>query len=494
MIRKILKTRHLVLKSGALLFGVAVSTLFFNNCSSGFSTVNLPSGQSSFASLDSEELPGSSPANTSPDLSKLNWISMKSVGTNDPACLSNSNFDACIFYKNPFVQSVSLTGAGLATGLSTGTDLSKIQTFGVALKDRTSSSRLESPSLIVTLGTTNASQQKPIESPMTIGTQAKVAYRNDTQSVTALTHSYFWLQQMEEQLKFRTNIYFAANKKIEVFMMKGDTSTLSADLINNAFWSSADSVTDAKTEWLSIGIANTNSKPGYYEEGLDAEVLLHEMGHANFAFAKGYPNYDIFADNYSYYACATASGNTCTAPVSLCGNATNASVDPNLGCQSAINEGLADFHYLMMFPDYPTIWETNYMSIEGLPSRNMRTAVSKKISEFIVGQFCDIMTSKSEAPALTACTNSQSMAGVKRDYAEIHRLGAAYAAILYAIYSNAKTDKRAFEKTFLLHLQQITPSTRFPETRDILLGIDENNFASVNSDIISAVFSAKGIN
>ncbi len=419
---------------------------------------------------------------------------MRSVGTNDSSCQSNPNFDACIFYKNPFVQSVTTTGAGLSAGLTTGTDLAGIQTFGVKLKDRISTTRLESSSISVTLGTTSTTQQKPIESAMTVGAIAKSPYKTDTQSITALTHSYFWLQQMEEQLKFRTNIYYASGKKIEVYMLKGTPSTLTAELVNNAFWSGADSVTHAKNDWISIGVANNSSKPGYYEEGLDAEVLLHEMGHANFAFAKGYPNYDIFADNYSYYACAQASGSTCTVPVSLCGNATNTTVDPNLGCQSAINEGLADFHYLMMFPDYPTIWETNYMSIDGLPSRNMRTAVSKKVTEFIAGQFCDILTSHTEAPSLATCTNSQSVSGVKRDYAEIHRLGAAFASILYAIYSHPKTDKRAFEKTFLLQLQQITPSTRFPETRDILLAIDENNFSSINNGIIKAVYAAKGIN
>lgn len=425
----------------------------------------------------------------------MNWINLKSLGHNDPNCTTSPSYDACIFYKNPFVQSMTILGSGLATGLQKGQDLSRIQTFGVKLTGRTSQTRLESDSVIVSLGRLLDTQDKPVEVPVEIGPQPKAPYKDDDNSITALTHSYFWLQEMEKQFKERTNIYYASDKKVEVFLIKGTPSSLPEALINNAYWSDGDSLTDTRTNWISVGVANKSSGSGYYEEGLEAEILLHEMGHANFAFAKGYPSntYDNFADNFSYTACTEKSGTTCSKSVHLCGSPSSRAVRQTLGCQLAINEGLADFHYLMMFPDYPTLLETNFLSINGLASRNMKTSLQKKIYEFVPNSFCDVASTPESSGGLSPCSNALGQSGVTRNYSEIHRLGAAYASILFSIYSNAETDKRAFEKTFLLHLQQISASTRFPESRDILLSIDEAIFKSKNSKIIKATFLSKGI-
>jgi hypothetical protein len=470
---------------------------YLTSCSKGFQIADSLLDQSSLAPATPR--PGTPQTLTPPgpdgESPETKWISLKTVGHNDPNCLVLAEYDACIFYKNPFVQSVVALGTGLGQGLRKGQDLSKIQTFGVKLAGRTSQTRLESSSVIVTAGDVIPTQQKPVELPMVLGLQPKVSYKTDEQSVTALTHSYFWLQEMENQLKARTNVYFAAGKKIEVFLLKGTPTTLPSELINNAFWSDGDALTGTRTNWISVGVANLNSNDGYYEEGLEAEVLLHEMGHANFAFAKGYPtnSYDNFADNYSYPVCLEKVGDACKKPALLCGSPTSRTVLPTLGCQSAINEGLADFHYLMMFPDFPALLETNFMSLVGLPSRNMKTGLPKQIYDFMPEKICDVKSTPTSSNGLSPCTNTQGQAGVFRGYSEIHRLGAAYASILFSIYSNAATDKRAFEKTFLLHLQQISASTRFPEARDILMSIDEANFNSKNGKIIKAVFSAKGI-
>lgn len=480
-----------------VLTSVSLFAFAFNNCGRGFSVAN--PGINTLESSSSSEFPDegivADLAVALKSVPRTEWISLKNVGSNKSDCLSDPNFDACIFYKNPFVQSLTLFGTGFKEGLKTGDDLSSIQTFGVKLAGRKTPKQLFSSSVIVKRGAFKSTLQKPSDVQRDLGNQIKVPYGSDKNSVTAMTHAFFWLQQLEAQLKARTNIYFAAQKKVEVFLLDGDSQSLPSSLLNNAFWSSSDSGGRAKTNWISLGIANQSSRPGYYEEGLDAEVLLHEMGHANFAYAKGFPQGDIFADNYGYDGCRNATDTACTSPVRLCGRLRSPNVLPKDGCQSAINEGLADFHYLMMFPDYPSIWETNLLSEDGLISRNMNVAKNKKVSDFISGQFCDILDANKlkDTQAEDNCEGPNGHGGVSRDNAEIHLLGTAYASILFGIYSDPKTDKRAFETTFLLHLQQIGPSTRFPESRDLLLAIDENQFESVNSRIIRSIFSAKGI-
>lgn len=480
-----------------VLTSVSLFAFAFNNCGRGFSVANPDANTLEYASSEyPDDGVVADAAIALKGIPRNDWVSLKDIGTNKSDCLTDSNIDACIFYKNPFVQSMTLLGFGLKEGLKTGDDLSSIQTFGVKLAGRKTAKQLVSSSVIVKRGTFKATLQKPIDLKSGLNSEIKVPYGSDTNSVTALTHAFFWLQQLEAQLLARTNIYFAARKRVEVFLLAGESQSLPSSLLNNAFWSSSDSGGRAKTNWISVGIANQSSRNGYYEGGLDAEVLLHEMGHANFAYAKGFPQGDIFADNYGYYGCRNATDTACTSPVRLCGKVNSLSVLPSDGCQSAINEGLADFHYLMMFPEYPTIWETNLLSENGLMSRNMNAAKNKKVSDFISGQFCDILDANKLQDTQTEdnCIGPNGHGGVYRDNAEIHLLGTAYASILFGIYSDPKTDKRAFETTFLLHLQQIGPSTRFPESRDLLLAIDENQFDSVNSGIIQSIFSAKGIN
>ncbi|MBK7962894.1 MAG: hypothetical protein IPK04_17895 [Bdellovibrionales bacterium] len=187
---------------------------YLTSCSKGFQIADSLLDQSSLAPATPR--PGTPQTLTPPgpdgESPETKWISLKTVGHNDPNCLVLAEYDACIFYKNPFVQSVVALGTGLGQGLRKGQDLSKIQTFGVKLAGRTSQTRLESSSVIVTAGDVIPTQQKPVELPMVLGLQPKVSYKTDEQSVTALTHSYFWLQEMENQLKARTNVYFAAGK------------------------------------------------------------------------------------------------------------------------------------------------------------------------------------------------------------------------------------------------------------------------------------------
>jgi hypothetical protein len=386
--------------------------------------------------------------------------------------MTNSNYDTCIFYKNPFVQTYSLTGQTMPAALTrinssnaTGTDLSSVQTFGVKLKNRISDQyglRSRSfyllPDDVVVSGGSIQSESNPY---LALGTRPKFSYASDTHSITALATSYFWLNEMEARLKMTTGTFYASNRDIAILQLSnidGSITNVPSRMRGNAFWTfSYDSTSSSYIDYVVSGLftdGNSFSNGRYFEGTLNGEVVLHEMGHANFAYANGSLDTNIFNDSNSGYCSATNHN--------LCCNS-------NIGCQRAINEGQADFHYLMMFPDYPTILEAESNSLLGsIANRNMNHIIDNNYGITTIGSL------------------------------EIHNLGAVFAATLYAIYINPNTNKRLFEKTFMELLKVVVASDTFADILDHLLSIDSvlsgnPSAAGLNSEIITTEFNNRGI-
>jgi hypothetical protein len=451
-----------------MLFGSAFA---FQNCSKmGFD--GNPVGQGG-ASLSSE----TSTPTTTPQvptvtlpLSDNSLISAKTAGTTDPNCLANNSFDACIFWKNPVAQ----RGSAYANpGLLFGANLATDQTFGVKLKNLKSPSFLESQNLYV-----YTSINALADDPAVIRTKPRLqltngVYRanyNTDGTATAGSKSvaqlmaYFWLDHMATEMSRRVGSAFPKQALTYVDAYSQDPATnVRPYLIQNAFFTfsycdkidgSCGNRFDVGERWIYMGFsvfctqfnaagACTTAIFGH-EMALSAEVYLHEMGHGNFLSRVGAQS--IIADTLS--ECPSAQG-----------------------CFGAINEGQADFHYLMIFSERGQLGETIGNNLNGMDtSRNATSAANQARS---VAGFFNL---------------SPSSPG------EIHNMGAAYAAILWRIYSDARIEKRRFESAFYLHMQMLTQSANFATSWS---GLKAQYLAVGGSaagvQAIDEAFTAKGI-
>lgn len=327
--------------------------------------------------------------------------------------MSNNAYDACLFWKNPVAQ----RGQRYAAAINVGDNLSADQTFGVKLVNLLNPNQLRSSSINVVA--TDGLAARPLNGKW------KVAYQADqVASQVAQLMAYYWLTRQEIEMESRTGVFYAKGKSIVVDAIDGSVE-------NNAYW-------DGK----SIVLGAAAVRGSLHEMALSAEVYIHEMGHANFQYAA--PNSNLFVDsNGDGVFCRTEQG-----------------------CITAINEGQADFHSILLFPERVAIGETWLNNVDGLPSRHVQ-----KVSKMSLTEFYNLSSQKGE----------------------VHDMGAAYASILYSIYTHPSVVKAEFEKLFSLHLQKMTSRTRFPEARDILIADDLAFFAGKYASVIREAFTLRGV-
>ena len=333
-------------------------------------------------------------------------------GVIDPQCSVSSTYDACLFFKNPVFQN----NFPFTTVLNFGTNLDSIQTFGVVLDGRINPSKLESTSLRIgiTHGEVAEPSQDPNQGPW------KYSYKNDTKGYIAQLMAYHWLNYQEKKMIELTGVFFAKNKSIYV-------DALNKNIINNAFWDGSK---------IAMGMANSSGSR-QHEMALSSEIYLHEMGHANIDYAT---NKAIHGD---------PNGPACNRIE---------------GCISAINEGQADFHFVLIFPEHTAMGETWANRLAGISLRD----VSKNMN----------LTMKQ---------------AYDQHIGEEHDMGAVYASILYSIYINPNVVKSDFEKLFSLHLQKLTSQSRFKQARDILIADNETFFNGKYTEIIRTAFNSRGV-
>jgi hypothetical protein len=340
----------------------------------------------------------------------------KSFGQFDQNCLNNPNFDACLFWKNPVAQ----RGQAYPSLLRFGQSLSE-QTFGIRLSDQTSPDKLENQHIRV------FSSSGPTAQPGN-GSTFRLSYAEDRNRYhNAQLMSYFWLNIQQKEMSRRAGTFYASNKRIPV-------DAFNSGVENNAYWD---------TQKIVMGMATSGGNS--HEMALSSDVLLHEMGHANLQFAVG----RFLRDNHP--------------------GATNGTCSSALGCISAINEGQADFHFLMIFQDSTALGETFVNSTRGIAgvgniSRNVKANPKMTIQEHF-----------------------------SRSQGQIHTMGTLYATILYRIYTDPRVNKIDFEKIFMNSLQKLSESSRFPETKAALLAEDRVHFSEAYKTVIEEIYAEYGL-
>lgn len=396
--------------------------------------------------------------------------SSKSAGNLDASCLSNTNYDACIFWKNPVAQN----GNALTKYLNVGDNVDPLQTFGIQLEDLTSATNLKSTSLDI--GVTSG--QKLI---LNNGTY-RASYSTDGNNhFLGQLMAYFWLTYQQKRIYNSTGIFYTKDQNIFV-----DAYNPSVQL--NAYWDG---------EKIVMGYADNSTGTMKHEMAMSAEVYLHEMGHASLDYATGsvdgsgnlVTSLNMLSNAKVYYYCYTdnyvyASEPTTTvcpddyAPILLCNS--------KEGCIAAIHEGQADFHHFMVFHENPNLFETMYNSFSGDSSaavhRDPRRTQTWVTNDYYL---------KSKIVAYQKLSSSVQQITM---YGEVHDMGSAYASILWNIYSDPGMFPADFEKIFMQHLQNLTSSSKFIDSRNALLAQDVALFGGKYQSLIRAAFSAKGVN
>lgn len=448
-IQRSLMLTALVGLSGVLLFS-------FNNCSGP--TLNTKT-MSAEKSISQQSAGGGSNSGTtsSNDTSLLN---LKSYGTVDLNCLAG-NTGVCLFYKNPLVSSYIQYNTSAFGSLYQRTGSSNaLQAFRVILELPNATS-LSNANFSVGTGTDVDGASISFNATSYNWNSLRLNVGQDTQHLVTQASTFFWLQTMIDEWNLRiggskqSNRFWATGKGMRVYasVTAASDSALMDYLYNNAFYQSSGNL-------LVLGKQMNSSGAEAYPIAFSSEVILHEMGHANHFHSQS-NSIEISDTNSTDYL----------------GNYFCKTYD---GCYDAISEGIADFHFLMMFGDLPTGNETGTNSLH--PSKG---------SWRFRDQSSDFVKSSTIPSLYTASTlvftDNTSKAG------EIHYMGGAFASILWKIYSNPATNKRAFEKTFAVFLQQITGNTLFSDTKTLLISIDQANHNSVNRSIILSAYSGKGL-
>lgn len=336
-------------------------------------------------------------------------------GTLDPNCFNSNNYDACLFLKSPVAQ----RNQAYSSVLSFGSDLSQDQIYGVNLKNLKNPDKLESASIrVYASGGINLSSSSDF----------KTHYKDDVgKNYVAQLMAYFWLTAQEETMIQKTGEFYTSQKSIPV-------DAYNEGVQNNAYWDSRQIV---------MGVV-TNRTQRLHEMSMSGDILIHEMGHANFQHGIGRVVRDENVGTSSAY-CRDANG-----------------------CVGAINEGQADFHMLIMFPEKTALGETFVNNLRGISTGS----VSRDVKE------------------LTSLTAQDIFS---RTNGEIHGMGSAYTSILWEIYTHPQMNKNDFEVIFVKHIRKFSGSSRFIEAKQILLAEDSALFNGKYKAIIEGVFAAKGL-
>jgi hypothetical protein len=436
-----------------LLLGIGLLLLSFNNCGSSFHVIPLEA--SAEITQGSNILPADS------DLSKK-------AGVFDPNCLNNSNYDACVIWKNP----VAAQNRVFPAILQRATDLKDSQNFGVMLTNRKQPGKLESTTVSVSAsaGTT----------PVFENGRLRIAYANDYgKSWLAQIMAYFWITYQETEMIRRTGVYFAKGKNIPVDAFATDEAK--GAIPGNAYYSPT-------YNRVVMGYAEANNTIAH-ELALSAEVYLHEMGHANLEWALDNSGIDIYLDNNATYLVYTIEKtytlrkspndvlDTDEVYMIFCKSAD--------GCMWAINEGQADFHHLMIFSSRTALGETVENSLAG--GFNSGTAL-RDVS----------LTKEWTAQQFYTSSGRSFNSGTITVNGEVHGMGSAYASILWSIYTHPDMKRSHFEKIFMEHLKLMSSNSRFQDARDSLVAIAEamadDQFEGAHyGPLITKIFVQKGV-
>jgi hypothetical protein len=463
----------------------------FNNCSQGpgFSTQPIQSLNASLASefgnsiiarsnvsdLFSEDIP----------YSKRLIASTKSGQFSDN-CLDNNSFDACLVWKNP----ISQDGSPLTQWMTTDTNLTPFQKFGVILPQTDRKGVLANKNIWV-----GESGNAKTISVLNLSDSGFLLDSSKPLGRKALAHlmAYFWANTALTNLQSRTGIQYIQNYQVSF-----DVLSLANESEQNAYYypftktqlSQGDAGTVVMGYW-------TDSDGGQQDLAISAEVLVHELGHSQFALAQKNTITDL--NSYQRWKCKKDLATTYTLLPESDGYPTGGTPSTcsrlsrycktEDGCVGAIEEGLADFYFMMVFPENVSVGEMIRNQVDPFNLHPDNIGAPRGVSHLNNLTVSEAYDLSAEA-VFTTNFEDKKITNIR---GEIHDMGAVFASLLWSVYAHPETDKRAWEKTYFTLLPRITGSSTFSSVYANLIKIDHNDHNSTNSKFIEEVFSKKGV-
>ena len=253
----------------------------------------------------------------------------------DDSCMSNNEFDACLFLKNPVAQANS----NFTSPLNFATDLSAVQTFGVKLRG-TIDGKLESSNVVIEMSK---------GTPLDVSTASiKLNATGDSDLNVAQVNAYYWSNRVINFMKAWTG------------ELPKDVDTTQIKIVVD------DTITGYSPDRDTIHLRVT---PEGNVMAYNGGVIVHFMGHALADIATGGVVNDLSSDD-KHKSCGGNKYGCCVTRV---------------GCSKAIVSGIGDALVAMMFPEKPYIGETwnneasapRICSIERSPAnRNLDTTAA----------------------------------------------------------------------------------------------------------------------
>lgn len=274
--------------SFVLLIVLALMIGAFQNCGEFAAVARLKSHSASY------NFSSMAPAELQPSSDKV-----------DADCMTKTDYDACLFQKNPVAQSKAAITGEIATA-----NYDTIQIYGVKLTGVDGSGKLDDGTIHV----------ESLKSPPVVTSQKqtlKSKAQNDADRAFSQVNVYYWLNRTLEYMGVRTGVFQARGKSIRVVV--DDTLT---------GWSPA-------TNSIHLRIADTGTPMSF-----SPELAIHFLALANL-----------------HYATAGAIEPPSPTRHRTCALKANGCCISELGCSRAIASGVGDYFAAVMFPDQPTLGE-----------------------------------------------------------------------------------------------------------------------------------------
>ena len=284
------------------------------------------------------------------------------------------------------------------------------------------------------------------------------AYRFSVEQVMA----YYYLMYQKEWMELNTGRWYASGKNISVDF---------SGVFSNEWLKNENKIVLRIGEKLFPDVEISSS--------FHAFAPVHEAAHANFYYSN--PSRTGSKDK-TYQRCGH-SGMCCTT---------------SDGCFYAINEGQADFHGLMLFPDFP-------VEVPRFPIKNFLNRENlKEKGEDIQSPFfndlgnCYILRDPKANRNITSedtfnCGQWRSNSG----RGGVHDMGALYASIWWEIYNHEDTSKKDIATLFTEHLPLVSNDDTFRTVAVKIINKAYNLFGNAKGNhyacIIFQEFAIRGL-
>lgn len=255
--------------------------------------------------------------------------------------------------------------------------------------------------------------------PLVIGNRFKKPdFDVDAKSRGIEVFTFFWANETERIITEKTGNFYASSKGIIL--------NLSAQTVG---W-------DREFNQVTLGVV---------EGSLSAEVIAHELGHANLTYA-----------NPKFPSHSSIGGIAC---------------DSIRGCAIGIDEGQADYQMALVFEEDPSFGHLFDNEVEGTMAG------------------CGLSRDPSKNSKVTIFDIAKACPDPKVD---IYVVGSLYASMWWEIRKHAQPNQHAIDRLFSEHLRVIDASDDFLTAFRKVAEIDQRLFSGLYSDLFKNELRRRG--